>query len=57
MLDRPEVTAYVRSSRNFPGTSGRHHRQDIVIEVENAYFLAERGKTGDAACKCGKPVR
>jgi len=28
---------------------------DIVIEVENDYFVAERAKMGESACKCEIP--
>lgn len=40
------------SDLDFPGNNAYLRKEDIVIEVEGDYFVAERATPGDTACKC-----
>ncbi|HXP81760.1 MAG TPA: hypothetical protein VN976_17785 [Verrucomicrobiae bacterium] len=43
------------SDMGFLGHNMFLRTSDIVIEVENDYFVAERAKMGESACKCEIP--
>lgn len=40
------------SDLDFPGNNVYLREKDIVIEVEGDYFVAERAKPSDPACRC-----
>jgi len=48
-LTKPEL-----SDLDFAGNDVFLRENDLVIEVENDYFVAERAKSEDAACTCEK---
>lgn len=44
------------SDFDFPGNDVYLRKDDIVIEVENAFFVAEKAKPGDSQCVCTSPA-
>jgi uncharacterized protein YecT (DUF1311 family) len=51
---RVQLTKPEFSDLDFAGNDVFLRENDVVIEVENDYFVAERAKSEDAACTCEK---
>jgi hypothetical protein len=51
---RIQLVKPVLSDLDFPGNNVFLRKADIVVDVENDLFLAERAEPNDVACTCGE---